>query len=273
MGSSLPWPLAAAETMLPGNSLHERSENATAFGYQGVELYASGLNLLGRMPELRSSVAHGVHISSICQMGDAYIGSLDSDRRQRASDELKAIMDIAAELEAPAVLTALNFGETSTVLPPFHRPRSRWQDRQVLHAALSPLGEYASRRGVRLLLEPVNRYEDSMFHTISDVARLVEEIGIESLGVLADTFQMNIEEHSMFDAIVSNIEVIGHVQLADTNRLEPGAGHMDWATVLGALENAHYSGWLSLECELSKGSEPSLRRARETLSLAIDVKA
>jgi sugar phosphate isomerase/epimerase len=43
---------------------------------------------------------------------------------------------------------------------------------------------------------------------------------------------------------------LGHVQVSDSNRFQPGAGHLDWPAVLGALDAAGYAGFLALECRL-----------------------
>ena len=44
----------------------------------------------------------------------------------------------------------------------------------------------------------------------------------------ADTYHMNIEEADPIKALVDASNCIRHVQLSDSNRLEPAAGHIDW---------------------------------------------
>ena len=60
---------------------------------------------------------------------------------------------------------------------------------------------------------------------------------------------------------------IGHVQLGDSNRLEPGAGHYDWPETLAALESIGYDGWLAgMECGLSAPVEVVLPKVAALLT-------
>jgi sugar phosphate isomerase/epimerase len=50
----------------------------------------------------------------------------------------------------------------------------------------------------------------------------------------ADLFHMSIEEDDLAAAILAAGPRIAHVHVDDTNRLQPGAGHMDFASVFDA---------------------------------------
>ena len=102
-----------------------------------------------------------------------------------------------------------------------------------------------------VLLEPLNRYEDYLVHTLADGASIVCEVGSPGVALTADTYHMSVEETRIGEAIKANAELIGHVQLGDSNRLEPGNGHYDWADTLDALIDIDYDGWLAMECGLS----------------------
>ncbi len=69
--------------------------------------------------------------------------------------------------------------------------------------------------------------------------------------MIADTYHMSIEEADCATSIESAGSWIRHVQLGDSNRLEPGAGHYDWPATLAALDRIGYHGWLAMECGLS----------------------
>ena len=58
---------------------------------------------------------------------------------------------------------------------------------------------------------------------------------------------------------------IEHVQLGDSNRLEPGAGHYDWPDTLSALDDIGYDGWLAMECGLSGPVEEVLPKVASIL--------
>src|SRR5258708_38369600 len=67
--------------------------------------------------------------------------------------------------------------------------------------SLSPLADYAGEQGVTLALEPLNRFETSFVNTAEQVMEVVDGVQSPALGVLLDTFHMNIEEHDPAAAI------------------------------------------------------------------------
>jgi len=113
--------------------------------------------------------------------------------------------------------------------------------------ALKECCNAASMRGVRLALEPINRYETTLINTTEQGLELVEKVGEENFGLLLDTFHMNIEETVIEAAIRSGGERIFHFHVADSNRWYPGAGHLDFKQLLNTLTSIGYSGWVSGE--------------------------
>jgi 5-keto-L-gluconate epimerase len=102
-------------------------------------------------------------------------------------------------------------------------------------------------RGVRLALEPINRYETTLINTTEQGLELVEKVGEENFGLLLDTFHMNIEETVIEAAIRSGGDRIFHFHVADSNRWHPGAGHLDFKQLLNTLTSIGYAGWVSGE--------------------------
>ena len=67
---------------------------------------------------------------------------------------------------------------------------------------------------------------------------------------MADFFHMNIEEIDLGQAIQDTAEYLGYVHLADSNRYQPGAGHLDFRPGLAALKRIGYDGFMTLECRI-----------------------
>jgi len=154
-------------------------------------------------------------------------------------------------------------------LPPFDPPpRNEAGDRAVLLDALGALGEHAQREGVRILLEPLNRYEDHMVNRLDQAVELAEATGLDAVGVVADSYHMNIEEADPHAALAAAAPRLHHVQVSDSNRLEPGAGHLDWGAFVAALSAIGYAGDLAVECRLSGPAEQALPKAAATLRAA-----
>ena len=107
--------------------------------------------------------------------------------------------------------------------------------------------EFAQEYNIRLTLEPVNRYESNFINTLDEGIKFIKRIGAPNLGILADTFHMNIEEISIYDSIIKAKDYITHVHFADSNRWAPGCGHLDFANIVQTLKKIDYQGYVSAE--------------------------
>ena len=67
---------------------------------------------------------------------------------------------------------------------------------------------------------------------------------------MADFFHMNIEETDIPASIRANAARVVYVHVADSNRLQPGRGHLDFRPGFAALKAIGYDGWLGIECRL-----------------------
>jgi D-psicose/D-tagatose/L-ribulose 3-epimerase len=103
----------------------------------------------------------------------------------------------------------------------------------------------ASDYGVHLVLEPLNRYSTPYCATAKDAVAIARQA--DSLGILLDTFHMNIEEDSFKDAIQSSSELLLHMHFADNNRKMPGFAHIDFSTIVKSLKEIGYVGYISFE--------------------------
>ena len=79
-----------------------------------------------------------------------------------------------------------------------------------------------------------------MVNTLAEAVALMREIGSDRSGSSADTYHMNIEEADPAAALIEAAPYLGHVQVSDSNRLEPGAGHLDWGAQLATLDAIGY---------------------------------
>src|ERR671918_44924 len=103
----------------------------------------------------------------------------------------------------------------------------------------------ATDYGIQLVLEPLNRYSTPYCATAKDAIAIAQQV--DSLGVLLDTFHMNIEEDLFEDAIQSSREFLRHMHFADNNRKMPGFAHIDFSTIVKSLIGIGYDGYISFE--------------------------
>jgi D-psicose/D-tagatose/L-ribulose 3-epimerase len=99
--------------------------------------------------------------------------------------------------------------------------------------------------GIQLVLEPLNRYSTPYCATAKDAIAIAQQV--DSLGLLLDTFHMNIEEDLFKDAIQSSRKFLQHMHFADNNRKMPGFAHIDFSTIVKSLIEIAYNGHISFE--------------------------
>ncbi len=259
---------AVQENLVPGNDLLAKWGMLQAIGYDAIELRGSA-GMRDRLPELRAAREAGAVFSSICVISDRFIGDFDAGRRVEALAAMKELCDVAAEVGARGVVTPAAYGMHSNRLPPFTPKRTPEEDRAVLLDMLGDLGAHAASRGVLVLFEPLNRYEDHMVNTLAQGAELCRATGLPSVRLMADLFHMNIEEADLAAALRDAADMVAHVHLADSSRLEPGTGHTDFAAAFAALRDIGFNSYGAMECRLSAPPAEALARAHAVLRNAM----
>ena len=243
--------LTCQEGLIPGATLVDKWATIQALGFDGIELQGRGdFAFQKRLPELRAAREAGAVMPSVCVNMLHFIGDFDADKRRDAIANMKSLLSTIAAVGGYGAVTLASFGMFSTRLPPFTPPRSPEEDRAVLLEGLHELGEHAAREGVLVLLEPLNRYEDHMLNTVAQAAELTQAVGSHAVRVMGDLFHMSIEEDDLDASIRADRAALAHIHLADSNRLQPGTGHTDFAAALAALREIGFTGSLALECRL-----------------------
>ena len=186
----------------------------------------------------------------------------DPGVRGRALEKLKRLVDAASRAEAGGVIVGLIRGRGEEA-PSAERAR------ELLLQSLRELCSYASQAGVRVFLEPLNRYESRLINTVAEGLAVLDEVGAENLLLLLDTFHMNIEERVIEDSIRQAGGRIGHFHVADSNRLPPGMGHLDFASILHALMDTGYRGYVSAEVIVKPDLETAARLTMNTVRVAV----
>jgi D-psicose/D-tagatose/L-ribulose 3-epimerase len=106
--------------------------------------------------------------------------------------------------------------------------------------------EHGLTEGVRLAIEPLNRFETYFLSRHDQALALAEEVGPKA-GICLDAFHMNIEEKDMLQALRNSKERLNDVHVADNNRMACGMGSIDWKTFIQTLKEIGYDGALTVE--------------------------
>lgn len=228
------------------------------WGYDGVELAVRDPTLVnaGELEHVVSS--KGLEVPAI-GTGQAWgeeglsFTSDDPAVRAAAIERIKSHIPLAARLDAVIIL-----GLIRGITP---EGQSHKRSMDYLIEALQACSEAALAEGVRYALEPLNRYETDLIHTVDDGLKLIEDVDFQNFGLLLDTFHMNIEEASIEESIQVCGDRIFHFHVADSNRRYPGAGHLDFASILQALYATGYDGYVSGEFMPVPDADTSARRS------------
>jgi sugar phosphate isomerase/epimerase len=112
--------------------------------------------------------------------------------------------------------------------------------------SLQEVQAHATKAGVKLGLEPLNRFETYFMSRAAQALALATAVGPEC-GVCLDAFHLNIEEADPYAAIRSAKGRLVDFHVADNNRMAPGMGHWDWLKLVGTLKTIGYDDALTVE--------------------------
>jgi len=215
-----------------------------SLGYDGVELAIRDPALVDADELEKVVLAHGLTVPAI-GTGQAWgeerlsFTSDDPAVRTAAIERIKSHIPLAARFNAIIIL-----GLIRGITP---NGQTHAQSMTYLVESLQECSATASLQGVRFALEPLNRYETDLIQTVADGLALIKQVGADNIGLLLDTFHMNIEEPLIEDSIRTCGDRIFHFHVADSNRWYPGAGHLDFKSILNVLFATGYQGYVSGE--------------------------
>ncbi|APW39417.1 D-tagatose 3-epimerase [Rhodoferax koreense] len=107
--------------------------------------------------------------------------------------------------------------------------------------------EAAARCGIKFGVEPLNRFETDVLNTTRQGVALMEMVQHPSVGLVLDTFHMNMEDDDICTALREGAAHMIHFQANENHRGYLGTGHIDWNPVVRTLAEIGYTGTISLE--------------------------
>jgi sugar phosphate isomerase/epimerase len=223
-------------------SISETAARLKRFGYESVEisgepeLYASHGEVKAALDEHGIRCFGGV---TIMTEGRDLIAT-DEATRHTTIEYMKACVDLVAGLD----------GEELSIVPSTVGKTEPETDSQTEWGwaveSLKAIYDHAQAKGVRLALEPLNRFETYFLNRGDQAVALAEAVGPDC-GVCLDTFHSNIEDDDIVGAIRSVGSRLVDFHVADNNRMAPGMGALDWPAIIGALHEIGYDSAVTVE--------------------------
>ena len=173
-------------------------------------------------------------------LGQRNLAASDEAQRAASLEYFMSVVTMVKELEGTEITIV---PATVGKITPDGTPEEEWK--WVVDGLREVYG-YAQRCGVKMALEPLNRFETYFLNRADQALRLAQEVGPEC-GVCLDVFHMNIEEVDMFAALEKVGNRLVDVHVAENNRLAPGMGNIDWPKLVATLRKVGYQGALTME--------------------------
>lgn len=165
------------------------------------------------------------------------LNSLEVSLREKAIEVALSGLKLCSMIQAPLIIGLLRGKE-------FANNKAF----ELVEDALKILDKKALDLNAIVVLEPLNRYESSYINTLTEAYKIIEKLGLERTGILADTFHMNIEEKDSCASLKKVKSKLWHIHVADSNRWPPGYVHIDFKLIAKTLKEIGYDKWLAVEC-------------------------
>ena len=228
-------------------------QTAAELGFGGVEISLLGDMGPGRLITLRH-LTKDLGLSVTCTTGlsmDHDITSDDAAVRRGGLESLHRAIEMTAAMGS-SLLTGVIYAPWGKRVQPDRE--KRWA-RSV--EGLKSVTSVASDHGVTLGIEAINRFETDLVNTSAQATSMAQEIDSPNVGVLLDSFHLNIEEKDIAAAIEYSGPKLVHFHCSENDRGAPGSGHIPWDDVFSGLQRINYNGWLTQELFVQSRQEVS----------------
>ncbi len=261
--------LAVQLTRIPGRDTTDKTKWAKDHGAEGIELIAASNDTLHAHAEAMRGM---LPVSSVCGNADDRGAdsfdflNVDRNKRRASLDHSRRILGFCGQVGAVGQIVPPHlFGQRMPDFSPAISPDDLAQ--RLMVAMVKELGDHAAECKTRLLLEPLNRYEQPYLNRLEQGVGVIEQAGTRGAALLADLFHMHIEETSTPEAFRAAGKHVAHLHLADNTRKQPGTGDIDFAAAFAALKAIGFKGYMAYECGIT-GDNDDQRRTNLAKSLA-----
>lgn len=249
---------AKASAFVVWRGFESSIRKASEYGYDGVELALKSADDI-HVPDLRRWLREYQMEVSCITTGQVfadlglYFTHQDADVRKEAIEVFSGLIELAGEFGG-----IVNAGRSRGFVAP---GQSREEAEKLFVDTMQKLCDRALARQVQMIIEPVNRYEINFINNLDEGALLLEKVQRTNCGLHADVFHMNIEDDRIGGSLIRNESWVRYVHFADSNRLAPGMGHLDFKEIMEALGAIGYDGWISVEILPGDNPDDMARKA------------
>ena len=227
------------------NTTLDLAEKVRDMGFDILEICIEDPKTIDTQSILQRLESAGIEATVCGAFGpDRDASSEDPAIRRQTVEYLMKCVDFARELKSPFVAGPMYSAVGKTRLLSKAEKAKQWE---LAVGTLREAADYAGQHNVRLAIEPLNRFETDFINTVDQGLDLVSRIDRPNVGLLLDTFHMNIEEKDIGAAIRKAGPHVFHFHTCENDRGIPGSGHVEWNSVKDALDAISYPGPVVIE--------------------------
>lgn len=268
------WPYASFPVWLPAYPLEEVIKRIASIGYDGIEIGAASPHAYPptltkeRRKDIKKILDHyGLEVSSMLPAlsgGPGHnVASPIPEERRHTIEHYKEVVELCAEWGGKTVLYIPGWQIFGT---------SRKQAWEWSREALSEISETAADYGVNMVIEPTP-FDSNLVDRCDDAIELMEDVNQPNVKLMFDTFHALHRKEVSTDYVYSMGENLKHLHISDNDRLPPGQGRGDFVSLISALKDINYDGYLAMELGFDRRDiEPDnvARQAFEYLKPLVD---
>ena len=230
-------------------------KKVSGLGFDILEFQAQALLEMdkSRMDEVRQAAKdNGIELTYSLGLNPKYdVASPDAKVREGGIEYLKRIVERIGYMEGK-LLSGVNYAGWGS---PDYIVDDKSEIVEHSIESVRQVIKTAEDYDVTYCVEVVNRFEGIVMNTAKEAIEYVKQIDSDKIGILLDTYHMNIEEGSIGDAIRSVGGYLKNFHTGENNRVVPGKGHLDWDEIFGALHDIDYQGRIVSEPFVQMGGE------------------
>ena len=220
-------------------------EKIKNFGFDLIEVCIEDPDIIN--PEKVKKAAKEANISVIIcgAFGPKRdVSSKDESIQENGINYIKICVDYAKVVGSPVVVGPMY---SATGKASLLSPKEKAEQWNLGVKNLKIAADYANKKNIKLAIEPLNRFETDFINTVEQGVDLVERIGYANVGLLLDSFHMNIEEKNSADAIRYVGKKLFHFHACSNDRGTPGDGQINWKPIAASIKNTGYDGAIVIE--------------------------
>ncbi len=231
----------------------ELAPKVKSMGFDILEIACENPELLD-IPSIKEAIAKNRLSAIICGVfgADRNICSPDPKIRTNAHEYTLWLIDAAAQLGSQVICGPIYSAVGKAHLEDSGDRKREWN---LAVTEIRKLADYAALQGIKLALEPLNRFETDMINTVSQGLDFIKDADRDNIGLHLDTFHMHLEEKSSPNAIRMAGSKIYHFHACENDRGIPGTGQVHWQGIAAALKSVNYQGPIVIESFTSQVKE------------------